>query len=74
MRLWWARLDLRLGRALTLAKLPLKEQDEVMAFLFHLRHAQDRTYHEQISRRMQDKDPAHWLTAEQFERELGENQ
>jgi hypothetical protein len=58
----------------TLAKLPLKEQDEVMAFLFHLRHAQDRTYHEQISRRMQDKDPAHWLTAEQFERELGENQ
>lgn len=58
----------------TLAKLPREEQDEVMAFLFHLRHSQDRDYQEHISRRIQDKDPAHWLTPEQFEGELGESQ
>jgi hypothetical protein len=58
----------------TLAKLPRRDQDEVVAFLFHLRHAQDSEYQADVSRRMHDKDPAHWLTPEQFERELGESQ
>ncbi len=55
----------------TLASLPRKDQDEVMAYLFHLRHTDDERYQSEVSRRMQDKDPAHWLTADQFESKLG---
>lgn len=53
-----------------LAALPRKEQDEVIAYLFHLRHAGDREYEGQIARRLEDTDPAHWLSPEEFEREL----
>ncbi len=53
-----------------LATLPRKEQDEVIAYLFHLRHATDELYESQIARRLDDKDPSHWLSPEQFEREL----
>ena len=53
-----------------LATLPRKEQDEVIAFLFHLRHADDVDYQSAISRRLQDKDRSHWLSPDEFEREL----
>jgi hypothetical protein len=53
-----------------LAALPPKDQDEVAAFLFHLRHAGDTDYQGQIERRMEDRDPAHWLSPNEFEREL----
>jgi hypothetical protein len=53
-----------------LASLPRKAQDEVIAFLFHLRHADDAGYEADLSRRMQDKEPSHWLAPDEFEREL----
>ena len=53
-----------------LAALPRKEQDEVIAYLFHLRHAHDREYENQTGRRLKDKDPSHWLPPDAFEREL----
>jgi hypothetical protein len=53
-----------------LATLPRKEQDEVMAFLFHLQHVGDREYQRQIARRLTDKDRSHWLSPDEFEREL----
>jgi mRNA-degrading endonuclease RelE of RelBE toxin-antitoxin system len=53
-----------------LAVLPRNEQDEVMAYLFHLRHAHDRDYESQIERRLNDKDSAHWLSPDAFDREL----
>ena len=53
-----------------LSAMPRKEQDEVVAFLFQLRHADDADYQAGISRRLQDKEPAHWLSPEEFEREL----
>jgi hypothetical protein len=53
-----------------LAALPRKDQDEILAFLFHVRHAHDADYQATISRRMGDKDPAHWLTPDEFESEL----
>src|SRR5260370_29739345 len=53
-----------------LAALPRNEQDEVIAYLFHLRHAHDREYESQTGRRLKDKDPSHWLSPDAFERKL----
>ena len=53
-----------------LAALPRTEQDEVIAYLFHLRHADDAAYESNIARRLADREPSHWLSPEQFEREL----
>jgi hypothetical protein len=53
-----------------LASLPRKEQDEVIAFLFHLRHAGDADYQSSVSRRLQDSEASHWLSPDEFEREL----
>jgi hypothetical protein len=51
-----------------LARLPRKEQDEVIAFLFHLRHAGEAEYQADVSRRLQDQNPSHWLAPDDFER------
>jgi hypothetical protein len=53
-----------------LATLPREEQNEVIAYLFHLRRGIDREYASQIARRLEDKDPSHWLSPDEFEREL----
>lgn len=53
-----------------LASLPRKDQDEVIAFLFHLRHADDTEYQAGLARRLQDKDPSHWLSPDDFELRL----
>lgn len=53
-----------------LATLPRKEQDEVIAFLFHLRHVNDSDYQSQISRRLEDGEASHWLSPEEFESQL----
>jgi rubrerythrin len=53
-----------------LAALPRTEQDEVIAYLFHLRHADDASYESNITRRLADREPSHWLSPDQFEREL----
>jgi hypothetical protein len=57
-----------------IAALPPTKQDEVMAFLFHLRHGQESSFHGDVSRRLDDKDAAHWLTPDDFERELDRKQ
>lgn len=53
-----------------LAALPRSEQDEVIAYMFHLRHADDTKYENKIARRLEDRQPSHWLTPDQFESEL----
>ncbi len=57
-----------------LAALPRTEQDEVIAYLFHLRHAEDKDYETQLNRRLEDKNPSHWLSPDEFERELDKKQ
>ena len=54
----------------SIASLSAKEQGEVSAFLFHLRHAADPDYQERVDSRLSDRDPAHWLTPKEFERQL----
>ena len=53
-----------------LAALSRREQEEVIAFLFHLRHAEDTDYQGALTRRLEDKEAGHWLTPDQFEGEL----
>jgi hypothetical protein len=57
-----------LKKALT--SLSTAEQNEVSAFLFHLRRRADAVYQATLTERMSDKDPSHWLTPEEFERRL----
>ncbi len=56
-----------------LAALPRNEQDEVIAYLFHLRHGGEEDAR-QITRRLTDKDASHWLTPDEFERRLDEKE
>jgi hypothetical protein len=56
-----------------LSGLSAAEQNEVSAFLFHLRRRSDATYQATLAERMSDKDPSHWLTPEEFERRLDAN-
>ena len=53
-----------------IAALSPVEQSEVSAFLFHLRHSSDPEYQEGVESRLSDGDAAHWLTPEEFERQL----
>jgi len=56
-----------------LAELPRQEQDEVIAYLFHLRQSQEGDYAGSVARRLQDADPTHWLSPDEFERRLDDN-
>jgi hypothetical protein len=53
-----------------LVTLSRREQDEVVAFLFHLRHADNTEYQNTLAHRLEDKDRSHWLSPDHFEREL----
>jgi hypothetical protein len=54
--------------------LPRREQDEVIAFLFQARHAEDENYQRDVTRRVEDRNPAHWLTPDEFERRLDQRE
>ncbi len=53
-----------------IAALPQEAQNELMAFLFHMRHREDDRYAKTLTRRMEDSDLAHWLSPEEFENRL----
>ncbi len=50
-----------------------RERSEVTAFLFHLRHRSDEKCQAVVGQRMDDKDPSHWLSPEQFESRMAED-
>ena len=53
-----------------MAALPRDEQDEVIAYLFHVRHADDSDYEREINGRLNDKNASHWLSPDEFESRL----
>ncbi|MES2438734.1 MAG: hypothetical protein V4584_06700 [Verrucomicrobiota bacterium] len=53
-----------------LATLPRQEQDEVVAYLFHLRHRDDPDYNREMDRRLGDRNAENWLSVEDFEAAL----
>jgi hypothetical protein len=48
------------------------EQNEVAAYLFHLRHIADPQYQARVNEVMADKVREHWLTPDEFEKRLDE--
>jgi hypothetical protein len=56
-----------------LVELSAAEQAEVAAFLFQLRRKNDSEYQDKIQSRLDDKDPSHWLTPDEFEKRLNSN-
>lgn len=56
-----------------LTALSANEQAEVAAFLFQLRRRDNADYQTTIKRRLDDKDPSHCLTPDEFERRLNQN-
>ena len=53
-----------------LAELSFEIQGELAAYLVQLRNAKDPEYRKEISERLDDKDPNHWLTPDEFEQRL----
>ena len=49
-----------------LASLPEAEQDHLGAYLVHLRHMRDPGLRAELTRRIDDRDPAHWTSLEQL--------
>ena len=52
------------------ASLSAIQQDELAAFLLHLRLRRDPAWRIEMTRRIDDNDPTHWTTLEDWEKEL----
>lgn len=54
-----------------LAGLPQKRQNELAAYLLHLRLQHDEKWRKEMGRRIDDKNPANWVSLEDLEKSLG---
>jgi len=52
------------------AGLPLQQQNELAAYLLHLRLAQDPHRHVEMPRRLDSKSPEIWLSLDDWKKEL----
>jgi hypothetical protein len=49
-----------------LAELPEEQQDQLAAYLVHLRHQRDTQLRRELSSRLEDKNPDHWVSIDQL--------
>ena len=49
-----------------LAELPEDQQDQLAAYLVHLRHKRDTRLRDELSSRLDDKNPDHWISTDQL--------
>jgi hypothetical protein len=56
------------------ASLPPEEQKELAAFLLHLRLKQDSGWRAEMGRRIDDNDPSHWTSLDNWKQELAANE
>jgi hypothetical protein len=49
-----------------LAELPEEQQDQLAAYLVHLRHRRDARLSRELSSRLDDKNPDHWVSTDQL--------
>jgi len=49
-----------------LAELPEDQQDQLAAYLVHLRHQRDARLRDELSSRLDDKNPDHWISTDQL--------
>ena len=54
-----------------IASLEPKAQDEIAAFLVHLRNKRDPEYSRELERRLDDRDKKNWMRLEDLDAELG---
>jgi hypothetical protein len=52
------------------AGLPTEQQNEWAAFLLHLRLQHDPAWRTEMTRRIDDTDPAHWTALDDWKKEL----
>jgi hypothetical protein len=52
------------------ASLSFEEKGQLAAYLVQLRNREDPSYVAEMRRRIEDKNPSHWLTPDQFEARL----
>ena len=52
------------------ASLPAEQQQELAAFLVHLRLQKDPEWRAEMARRIDDKDSAHWVSLDDWKKEL----
>jgi hypothetical protein len=48
------------------AELPDEQQDQLAAYLVHLRHQRDERLRRELSSRLDDKNPDHWISIDQL--------
>ena len=53
-----------------LAALPRKERRHLMGYLVELEHRDDPAYREMLARKIDDRDPAHWVSEEELDARL----
>ncbi len=53
------------------ADLPVEQQNELAAYLLHLRLKNDAAWRAEMTRRIDDKNPADWVALEDWKSELG---
>jgi hypothetical protein len=46
--------------------MPARAQDELAAYLVHLRHQRDESIGAEIARKIDDNKPANWITVEEL--------
>ncbi len=54
-----------------LAALDSKGRRQVIAFLLALEEQNDEEYRKELARRIDDKDPNHWVSLDELDRRLG---
>ena len=55
-----------------LASMPEEEQDHVVAYVVHLRHMRDPLTRQELTRKLDDRDPAHWISVDQLKEQWKE--
>ena len=54
------------------AELPVNRQNELAAYLLHLRLQQDAAWRTEMTRRIDDKDTSRWVSFENLESQLAD--
>ncbi|MCD6050073.1 MAG: hypothetical protein K0Q55_1476 [Verrucomicrobia bacterium] len=52
------------------AGLPIQQQNELAAYLLHLRLSQDPNWHKEMGRRLDSKSSENWLSLDDWKKEL----
>ena len=54
-----------------LEALASKDRRQVIAFLLALEERDNQVYRQELARRIDDKDPTHWISLDELDRRLG---